>query len=64
MGHGLSSELEKFSKELPVDDDGCLVDLKPFKQSSVSCANQLLQLVDEDKKKTVSEAAPSPSTQN
>jgi hypothetical protein len=64
MGHGLSSKLEKFSKELPVDDDGCLVDLKPFKKSSVSCANRLLQLVDEYNKKTTSETAPSPSARN
>jgi hypothetical protein len=64
MGHGLSSELEKFSKELPVDDDGCLVNLKSFKQFLVLCPNRLLQLADEDKKKTASEAAPSPSAQN
>jgi hypothetical protein len=51
MGHGLSSDLEKLSKELPVDENDCLIDLKPFKQSSVLCASRLLQLVDEDKQK-------------
>ncbi len=63
MGHGLGSELEKLSKALPVDANDCLVDLKPFKQSSLSCANRLLQLVDEDKKKAASEAASSSSVQ-
>jgi hypothetical protein len=63
MGHGLGSDLEKLSKVLPVDANDCLIDLKPFKQSSVSCASRLLQLVDEDKKKAASEAAPSPSAQ-
>jgi hypothetical protein len=46
---------------LPVDADDFLIDLKPFKKSSVLCAGRLLQLVDEDKKKTASEAAPSSS---
>ena len=58
MGHGLSSELEKLSKALPVDENNCLVDLDPYKQSAVKCANHLLKLVDEAKTKSVPEAAP------
>jgi hypothetical protein len=62
MGHGTCSDQEKLSK-LPVDTNDCLVDLKPFKKSSLSCTNRLLQLLDKDKKKDVSEAAPSSSAQ-
>ncbi|KAK1681280.1 hypothetical protein QYE76_042128 [Lolium multiflorum] len=62
MGHGLGSELEKLSKALPVDDNNCLVNLEPFKQSAVTCANQLLKLVDEAKTKTAPEAAPGSSS--
>jgi hypothetical protein len=62
MGHGLGSELEKLSKALPVDANDCLVNLKPFKQSLVLCANRLLKLVDEDKNKAASEAAPDSSS--
>ncbi|KAM0872464.1 hypothetical protein ACQ4PT_038708 [Festuca glaucescens] len=65
MGHGLGSELEKLSKALPVDADECLINLEPFKQSAVMCANQLLKLVDEEKNKAASKAAPdSSSTQS
>jgi hypothetical protein len=63
MEHGPCSDQEKLSKALPVDINDCLVDLKPFKKSSLSCTNRLLQLLDEDKKKDVSEAAPSSSAQ-
>ncbi|KAK1670620.1 hypothetical protein QYE76_058779 [Lolium multiflorum] len=62
MGHGLGSELEKLSKALPVDDNNCLVNLEPFKQSTVICDNQLLELVDEAKTKAVPEAAPDSSS--
>ncbi|KAK1679750.1 hypothetical protein QYE76_040598 [Lolium multiflorum] len=62
MGHGLSSELEKLSKALPVDDNNCLINLEPFKQSAVTCANQLLKLVDEAKTKNAPEAAPGSSS--
>ncbi|KAK1615154.1 hypothetical protein QYE76_020671 [Lolium multiflorum] len=62
MGHGLGSELEKLSKALPVDDNNCLVNLEPFKQSTMRCANQLLKLVDEAKTKAVPEAAPGSSS--
>ena len=63
MGHGLGSKLEKLSEALPVDANNCLVDLEPFKQPSVLCANRLLKLVDENKKKTVTRVAPSSSAQ-
>ncbi|KAK1608276.1 hypothetical protein QYE76_031949 [Lolium multiflorum] len=36
MGHGLGSELERFSEALPIDDDGRLINLEPFKQSAVT----------------------------
>jgi hypothetical protein len=62
MGHGLGSELERFSEALPVDDNGHLINLEPFKQSAVTCANQLLKLVDEAKTKTAPEAAPGSSS--
>jgi hypothetical protein len=62
MGHGLGSDLEKLSKSLPLDANGCLVNLEPFKQSSVQCTNRLLKLVDEDNNKATSEAAPDSSS--
>jgi hypothetical protein len=61
MGHGFGSDQEQLSKALPMDASGCLVDLDRFNQSSLSCANWLLKLVDDDKKKVASEAAPSSS---
>ncbi|KAK1647863.1 hypothetical protein QYE76_065668 [Lolium multiflorum] len=62
MGHGMGSDLENVSKALPVDDDNHLVDLEPFKRSAVTCANQLLKLVDEAKTKSAPEAAPGSSS--
>ncbi|KAK1692540.1 hypothetical protein QYE76_009237 [Lolium multiflorum] len=62
MGHGLGSELESFSEALPVDDNGRLINLEPFKQSAVICANRLLKLVDEAKTKTAPEVAPGSSS--
>ncbi|KAK1670090.1 hypothetical protein QYE76_058249 [Lolium multiflorum] len=62
MGHGLGSELETMFKTLPVDNNDCLLNLEPFKQSAVTCANQLLKLVDEAKNKTAPEAAPGSSS--
>ncbi|KAK1681739.1 hypothetical protein QYE76_042587 [Lolium multiflorum] len=62
MGHGMGSELEELSKALPVDDDNHLVDLEPFKRSAVTCANQLLKLVDEAQTKPIPEAAPGSSS--
>jgi hypothetical protein len=64
MGHGMGSELEKLSKALPVDDDNHLVDLEPFKRSAVTCANQLLKLVDEAQAKPIPESAPGSSSAN
>ncbi|KAK1647091.1 hypothetical protein QYE76_064896 [Lolium multiflorum] len=63
MGHGLGSELEKLSEALPVDANDCLVNLEPFKQPALLCANRLLKLVDEGKKKAASGAVPSSSAQ-
>ncbi|KAK1680772.1 hypothetical protein QYE76_041620 [Lolium multiflorum] len=64
MGHGMGSELEKLSTALPVDDDNHLVDLEPFKRSAVTCANQLLKLVDEAQAKPIFESAPGSSSAN
>ncbi|KAK1610431.1 hypothetical protein QYE76_034104 [Lolium multiflorum] len=64
MGHGMGSELEKLSKALPVDDDNHLIDLEPFKRSAVTCANQLLKLVDEAQAKPIPESAPGSSAAN
>ena len=64
MGHGMGSELEEFSKSLPVDDDNHLVDLEPFKRSAISCANRLLKLVDEARAEPVPEPAPGSSSAN
>jgi hypothetical protein len=57
MGHGPGSELERLSKAFPVDANGCLVNLEPFKQSSVLCANRLLKLIDEDKNKAAPDSS-------
>ncbi|KAK1643214.1 hypothetical protein QYE76_061019 [Lolium multiflorum] len=64
MGHGMGSELERLSKALPVNDDNHLVDLEPFKRSAVTCANQLLKLVDEAQAKPIPESAPGSSSAN
>ncbi|KAK1607929.1 hypothetical protein QYE76_031602 [Lolium multiflorum] len=64
MGHGMGSKLEKLSKALPVDDDNRLIDLEPFKRSAVTCANQLLKLVDEAQAKPIPESAPGSSAAN
>ncbi|KAK1652906.1 hypothetical protein QYE76_070711 [Lolium multiflorum] len=64
MGHGMGSELEEFSKALPVDDDNHLVDLEPFKRSAITCANRLLKLVDEARAEPVPEPAPGSSSAN
>jgi hypothetical protein len=39
-----------------------MVNLEPFKQSVVICANQLLKLVDEEKTKAAPKAAPDSSS--
>jgi hypothetical protein len=59
MGHGFKSDLELLSKALAADTDGSPVDLGPFNESTCVCASQLLNLVDDEKKKTTSETAPS-----
>ncbi|KAK1677549.1 hypothetical protein QYE76_038397 [Lolium multiflorum] len=64
MGHGMGSELEEFSKALPVDDENHLVDLEPFKRSAMTCANRLLKLVDEAQAEPVPESAPGSTSAN
>ncbi|KAK1684192.1 hypothetical protein QYE76_045040 [Lolium multiflorum] len=64
MGHGMGSELEEFSKALPVDDENHLVNLEPFKRSAITCANRLLKLVDEAQAEPVPESAPGSTSAN
>ncbi|KAK1619886.1 hypothetical protein QYE76_025403 [Lolium multiflorum] len=64
MGHGMGSELEEFSKALPVDDENHLVDLEPFKRSAITCANRLLKLVDEAQAEPAPESAPGSTSAN
>jgi hypothetical protein len=63
MRYGFESNLERLTKELPENEDGSLIDLGLFNDSTRVCASQLLKLVDGEKKKTASEDAPSSSTQ-
>ncbi|KAK1678627.1 hypothetical protein QYE76_039475 [Lolium multiflorum] len=64
MGHGMGSELEEFSKALPVDDENHLVDLEPFKRSAITCANRLLKLVAEAQAEPAPESAPGSTSAN
>ncbi|KAK1573732.1 hypothetical protein QYE76_027171 [Lolium multiflorum] len=64
MGHGMGSELEEFSKALPVDDENHLVNLEPFKRSAITCANRLLKLVDEAQAEPAPESAPGSTSAN
>jgi hypothetical protein len=59
MGHGFKKNIEEMSKELPKKPDGKFVDLGAFKASALTCARQLLELV--ETKKT--SAGPSLSNQ-
>ncbi|KAK1620566.1 hypothetical protein QYE76_026083 [Lolium multiflorum] len=64
MGHGMGSELEEFSKALPVNDENHLVNLEPFKRSAITCANRLLKLVDEAQAEPAPESAPGSTSAN
>jgi hypothetical protein len=59
MGHGFKADIEEMSKELPKGHDGKFVDLGAFKTSALTCARQLLELVEAKK----SSAGPSLSNQ-
>jgi hypothetical protein len=63
MGHDFKSDLEHLTKALPKNADGSPADLGLFNESARKCAIQLLKLVDDAKKKTASETAPSLSAQ-
>jgi hypothetical protein len=63
IGHIFKSGLEQLFKALPAEADGSPIDLGPFNESACICASQLLKLVDDDKKKSASETAPSSSAQ-
>ena len=63
MGYGFEADMERFTTALPKNKDGSTVDLGLFNDSSRKCACQLLKLVEDQKKKTASDAAPSSSAQ-
>ena len=63
MGYGFEADLERLTKALPKNEDGSTVDLSLFNDSVRICASQLLKLVEDQKKKTASDAAPTSSTQ-
>ena len=63
MGYGFEADMERLTKELPKNEDGSTVDLGLFNESARKCAGQLLKLVEEQKKKSASDAAPSSSAQ-
>jgi hypothetical protein len=63
MGHGIEAEFEELSKALPVGDNSTAVDLSPFTKSSRTCAHQLIELVEANKKKGAAKTAPSASGQ-
>ncbi|KAK1680760.1 hypothetical protein QYE76_041608 [Lolium multiflorum] len=59
MGHGFKANIEEMSKELPRGPDGKFADLSTFKASDLTCARQLLELVEAKR----SSAGPSLSNQ-
>jgi hypothetical protein len=63
MGYGFESDLERLTKALPKNEDGSLVDLGLFNELARVCVSHLLKLVDDERNKTASEAAPSSSAQ-
>jgi hypothetical protein len=52
MGYGFKADIEEMSKELPRGPDGKFVDLSAFKASALTCARQLLELVEAKKSST------------
>ncbi|KAM0840479.1 hypothetical protein ACQ4PT_059654 [Festuca glaucescens] len=63
MGYGFEADMERFTTALSKNKDGSTVDLGLFNDSARKCAGQLLKLVEDQKKKTASDAAPSSSAQ-
>jgi hypothetical protein len=64
MGYGFEADMESLTKALPKNEDGSTVELGLFNDSARKCAGQLLKLVEDQKKKSASDAAPSSSSQN
>jgi hypothetical protein len=61
---GFEADMERLTKALPKNDDDSTVNLGIFNDSACKCANQLLKLVeDQKKKKSASDAAPISSAQ-
>ncbi|KAM0859735.1 hypothetical protein ACQ4PT_046996 [Festuca glaucescens] len=63
MGYGFDADMERLTKALPKNEDGSTVNLGLFNDSACKCAGQLLKLVEDQKKKSTSDAAPSSSAQ-
>jgi hypothetical protein len=61
MGYGFEADMERLTKELPKNEDGSTVDLGLYSNPVRKCACQLLKLVEDQKKKSASESAPSSS---
>ena len=63
MGYGFEADMERLTKALPKNEDGSAVDLGLYSEPARKCACQLLKLVEDQKKKSASEAVPSSSAQ-
>ena len=63
MGYGFEADMERLTKALPKNEDGSTVDLGLYSESTRKCACQLLKLVEDQKKKSASDVAPSSSAQ-
>ena len=63
MGYGVEAEFEELSKALPIEEDGTAIDLSPFTKSTRTCARQLIDLVEANKKRGAATTAPSASGQ-
>jgi hypothetical protein len=55
--------MEHLTKALPKNEDGSTVNLGLYNDSARKCASQLLKLVEDQKKKSVSNAVPNSSVQ-
>jgi hypothetical protein len=50
---GFEADMERLTKALPKNDDDSTVNLGIFNDSACKCANQLLKLVEDQKKKNL-----------
>jgi hypothetical protein len=63
MGYGVEAEFEELSKALPKEEDDTVVDLSSFAKYARTCACQLIDLVEANKKKGAAKTSPSASGQ-